>query len=529
MRASSFSWIVDACRGALSRYRLFNDGSCVAPRVGWCFIALAVAYSAMAFVLSFAVDLGQVLLPLIVVSAVFFWVLSHCLRIDDLLAPSAERRGTLFVIPALVLAVYLPIVWIGMRTSTDMVYQWKQAMGAAPVNDWHPIMHTYLIRLIAYVARTLKGVAIVQVCVFAFLLDLLYATFRRYGYCRWASALIVLVAAFNPFSLSIFRFVWKDSAFALAGLAVTICQIHVFQTRGDWLRGWRIPLMALCLTAATFLRHNGFFYTAPLIVLLPMLVVRRNIRNVFLCMGLSVLCCAGYLFARDQLTRHGVVSPRPAEQSFSESVGLPMCIMSECYMADRSKTPHDVIQFLESFGDREFWEKSYRGNFNSIKFRTKAVVREKIYALGKRRFFDMLWRTIRANPAAARNAFARVTSIAWAPLPESLGLCAIGFPRRNIFFKTLRWYNAMMKRTTVGILLTAPGSYLLLIVLAFCYGMIKIGPKVCALAIPFFCYQFGTMLLLTGNDHRFFYITVLCGAAVCLQMFSPMRNREPES
>ena len=87
----------------------------------------------------------------------------------------------------------------------------------------------------------------------------------------------------------------------------------------------------------------------------------------------------------------------------------------------------------------------------------------------------------------------------------------------------------MMKRTTVGILLTAPGSYLLLIVLAFCYGMIRIGPKVSALAVPFFCYQFGTMLLLTGNDHRFFYITVLCGAAVCLQMFSPMRNREPES
>ncbi len=530
MRASSFSWIVDAYRGALSRYRIFNDGSCVAPWGGWCFIALAVAYSTVVFVFSFAVDWGHVLLPLIVMSAVFFWVLSHCLRIDGTLTPSAERHGSLFVIPALVLAVYLPLVWNGMLSSPDMVGQWKQAMGDAPVNDWHPIMHTYLIRLIAYVARTLKGVAIVQVCVFALLLDLLHATFRRYGYCRWASALIVLVAAFNPFSLTVFRFVWKDSAFALAGLAVTICQIHVFRTRGDWLRGWRIPLMALCLTAATFLRHNGFFYTVPLMVLFPMLVVRRNARNVFLCLGLSVLCCAGYLFARDQLTRHGVVSPRLAVQCFPESVGLPMCIMSECYMADRSKTPHDVVRFLESFGNRKFWKKSYKGNFNSIKFKfTAKAVDEKIYALGKRRFLDMLWRTIRANPAAARNAFARVTSIAWAPLPESLGRCATGFPQRNLFFKTLRWYIAMMKRTTVGALLMVPGSYLLLIVLAFCYGMIRIGPKVCALAVPFFCYQFGTMLLLTGNDHRFFYITVLCGAAVCLPIFSQTRNQKPGS
>ena len=527
MRASSFSRAVDVYRGTLSRYRVLNDGSCIAPWAGWCFIALAVAYSAMAFVLSFAVDPGHVLLPSIAVSALFFWAFSYAFKIDALLAPSFGWRGSLCVIPALVLAVYLPLVWKGMLSSPDMVSQWKQAMGIEPVNDWHPILHTYLIRLIACLARTPRGVAIVQVCIFAFLLCLLYATFRRYSYCRWASVLIVLVAAFNPFSMAIFRFIWKDSAFALAGLAVTICQIHVFQTRGDWLRGWRIPLMALCLTAATFLRHNGFFYTAPLAILLPMLVVRRNARKVFLCLGLAVLCCAGYLFARDRLTRSGVVSPRPAVQCFPESVGLPMCIMSECYMADRSKTPHDIVQFLESFGDREFWEKSYRGNFNSIKFKFKSeAVDEKIYALGKRRFFDMLWRTVRANPAAARNAFVRVTSIAWAPLPESLGRCATGFPRRGLFFKTLGWYGAMMKRTTFGVLLTAPGSYLLLVVLAFCYGMIKVGPKVCALVIPFICYQFGTMLLLTGNDHRFFYITVLCGAAVCLPIFSSARNCE---
>jgi hypothetical protein len=195
-------------------------------------------------------------------------------------------------------------------------------------------------------------------------------------------------------------------------------------------------------------------------------------------------------------------------------------------MADRSKTPHDVVQFLESFGNREFWEKSYQGNFNSIKFNFAAQeVDEKIHALGKRRFFEMLWKTIRANPSAARNAFVRVTSIAWAPLPEALGRCATGYPRHNLFFKALRWYGAMMRRTSLGVLLTVPGSYLLFIVLAFCYGMIKIGPKVCALALPFLCYQFGTMLLLTGEDHRFFYITVLCGAAVCLPILSPAISR----
>ena len=422
------------------------------------------------------------------------------------------------VLSALVLAVYLPLVFCGMQPSVDMDYQWKQAIGQLPMNDWHPIMHTYLLRLAACVVGTLKGAAVVQACMFAIMLCLLHMTFRKYGYCGWAGTLVVIVAAFNPFSMAIFRFVWKDSAFALAGLSVTICLLHIFETRGDWLNGWRIALMALCLTAATFLRHNGFFYTVPLMVFLPAAVARRNVRKVFLCIGASALCCAGYLFVRSQLTRHGFINPRPAVQCFVESVGLPMSMISECYISDRSKTPDDVVRFLESFGDRAFWERTYDGDFNSVKF-AGADTKGKIYALGKRRFFDMFWRTVKANPRAALRSFMHVTSIAWAPLPGSIDTCAyLLSPERNAVLNAFEWYFRMMVRSRLGVIVMAPGAYLLLVVLVFCRGIARAGFRVCVLAVPLLCYQFGTMLLLTGKDYRFFYITALCGAAVCLPM-----------
>ena len=438
-----------------------------------------------------------------------------------------KANSLTWVLPAVVLAVYLPLVFYGMQPSVDVAYQWKQATGQAPVNDWHPIMHTYLIHLIAYVARTLKGVAIVQVCVFAFLLDLLYVTFRRYGYCRWASALIVLVAAFNPFSMAIFRFVLKDSAFALAGLSVTICLIHIFETRGDWLTGWRIALMALCLTGATFMRHNGFFYTVPLMLLLPAAVARRNIRKAAMCIGVSALCCVGYLFVRSQLTRHRIIKPRPKVQCFVESVGLPMSMISECYMSDRSKTPDDVVRFLESFGDREFWERTYDGDFNSVKWAGDNTKR-RIYALGKRRFFGMFWRTVKTNPRAALRSFMHVTSIAWSPLPDSIDACAyFTRPERNAVLKVFEWYFRIMVHSGLGAIAMAPGGYLLLVAVAFCWGVRRGGVRVCVLAVPLLCYQFGTMLLLSGKDYRFFYITVLCGAAVCLPMLSAHPDDTP--
>ncbi len=432
-----------------------------------------------------------------------------------------------WVLPALALAVYLPLVFYGMQPSVDLDYQWKQATGQLPVNDWHPIMHTFLLHLAARVVGTLRGATVVQACMFAFMLGLLHMTFRRYGYCSWAGTLIVIVAAFNPFSLGMVRFVWKDTTFALAGLSVTICLIHIFETRGDWLTGWRIALMVLCLTAATFLRHNGFFYTVPLMVFLPAAVARRNIRKAFLCIGVSALCCAGYLFVRSQLTRHRIINPRPAVQCFVESVGLPMSMISECYMSDRSKTPDDVVRFLESLGDREFWERTYDGDFNSVKWAGDNT-KDRIYALGKRRFFGMFWRTVKANPRAALRSFMHVTSIAWSPLPDSIDTCAyFTRPDRNAVLKAFEWYFQMMVRSGLGAVVTAPGGYLLFVTLVFCCVIRRAGVRVCVLAVPLLCYQLGTMLLLTGKDYRFFYITVLCGAAVCLPMLSARSDDAP--
>jgi hypothetical protein len=522
MRGSDVSWFRNAWDGIISRYRCLNDGRHVVKWIGWVGIILATVYSALTFVLSFAVELGAVLLPFVVISLVLFWGLSYSAKISINATASVahEHQALSWTISLLVVIVYLPLIWYGMLSTPDMVKQWDQVVGRIHVDDWHPVMHTCFIWIAALVGKTITGVAIVQLCVFALLLGRLYVVFEKYNYSRGMSVAVIAVAAFNPLSMSLFRLLLKDSAFALAGLAVTIGLIHVFETRGDWLKGWRILSLAICLTMVSFLRHNGFFYTLPLVVFLPLSVSRRNIKRVFLCLVLTGVFCSTYLTARELLTRHGVIQPRPSTQGFAESVGLPMCVMAECYISNPEKVPFDVKEFLSSFGDRNFWVTSYKGDFNSVKWRSMDSG-SKICMVGKRRFFGMLWRTIKANPRAARRAFLHVTSIAWAPFPDSISCWIFPIaPGHHSFLKCFNWYREMMLRSSWGMLLTAPGSYLLLVILSFCYGIIRKGVRVCVLAVPLMCYQFGTMLLLTGMDYRFFYITVLCGAAVSLPMFS---------
>ena len=521
MRGNRFAWLVNGLQDAISRYRALNDGSRVPVWVGWVLILTAIVYSTLVFVLSFGGEFGAVALPSVILAPVFFWLLSYAARIPSGADSPVERQVSPWIVSALVFVLYLPLVWWNMRTAPDMVGQWEQATGRAPLHDWHPVMHTCLMGLAALVAKTVRGVALVQAGVFAFLLGRLYAAFGKYGYCRWASAAVVVAAAANPLGMWLFCLLLKDSAFALAGLAVTICLIHVVETRGDWLSGWRIWVLSICLMLTAFLRHNGFFYTVPLILLLPLAVARRNVRKALLCMASTAAFCGGYLVVRGELTRQGTIQPRRYYQGFAESVGLPMCLMAECYMSNPAKTPDDVKEFLSSFGDRAFWEASYKGDFNSVKFRLKDP-QIKICAVGKRRFFDMLWRTVKANPRAARKAFLHVTALAWAPFPDSARSCSFTpvKPRRHPLLKSLNWYREMMVRAPWGTLVTVPGSYLLLVVLAFCYGVMRKGIRVCVLALPLIGYQFGTMLLLTGMDYRFFFITVLCGAAASLSMLS---------
>ena len=157
-------------------------------------------------------------------------------------------------------------------------------------------------------------------------------------------------------------------------------------------------------------------------------------------------------------------------------------------------------------------------------------IKRRIYALGWHRFFDMFWRTVKANPRAAFRSFMHVTSIAWSPLPDSIDACAcFTRPRRNAVLKAFERYFQIMVYSGIGAIAMAPGSYLLLVAFAFCWGVRRGGSRICVLAVPLLCYQFCTMLLLSGKDYRFFYITVLCGAAVCRPIFSQASDQEPET
>ena len=515
----------------MARYHAQNTGTRIRKTIGWIAIIFGLAYVSLVLFLSPIRSLSIPFFFPIGLGIVVFWGVSYLSRFSLTKSAPNEAWVPLWGVFISIALFYLLLAAFCAFESPDTQWQWRQATGVEPFDDWHPVLHTFLIHLVTAFLKSYRFTVMIQALLLAGLLTWLYGTFRKYRYNRVASIFVIILTATNPFSLSLVRILWKDTAFAMTGLALSICGIHILETRGAWLRcRWHLLSMSMLLFLASFLRHNGFFFTLPLAVLLPFSVARKNVSRVFSLLACSLLLSVGYLVLRWHLTDLGtIVVNRPA-QGFSEAVGLPMSILSECYVRHPEKVPSDVAAFLGSLGDRDFWEDHYAGDFNSVKFactRKGLDTRERIEKLGRSRFFDMLARTIRANPSSSVKVFLRITAIAWDPFPEDITGCVCLTNQRIPIGADIDLFQTLLARSPAGPLLLAPGAYLLYIVLVFSCGVFRLGLSCCFLALPFLCYQFGTMLFLSGHDYRFFFITVLSGGAVCLAMLTRRENMNP--
>ena len=511
---------------AIARWLELNNGAHVSRPIGWLVIGVAVVYSSIVTLLSSLNGAGFPLIFAVSMPVLLFVGLSFASKIHAREKTSPEEWVSAKRIFAAVSTSYLILAAFGWFTTPDTVWQWRQATGAEPFDDWHPIIHTFLLYIAAAMTRSVRGVVMIQACVFAALITWLYSTLRKYGYRRILSYLVIIIAVANPFSTTLLRVPWKDTAFAMTALALTICLINILETKGGWLSYKKLVGFVVLLFLASFIRHNGFFYTLPLATILLVSVGRDNRRKAFVALLLACAVSAAYVSLRTYFTNTDIVGQKRqihgvSYQGFVESVGLPMCIMSESYVVHPEKTPPAVSNFLETLCDRECWEKNYDticGEFNSVKFKCAAMgnpTGPKIAALGKKRFFSMFLDTIRMNPVSAIKAFLNVTSQAWSPFPKTINHAIVPTGTGPVA-ADINAYQTLVLLSPLGTLSSAPGFYILCIVLATCYGLLRSGYKVLVLTLPIILYQFGTMFFLTGTDYRFFYITVLTGGVVSL-------------
>jgi hypothetical protein len=372
----------------------------------------------------------------------------------------------------------------------DNEIQWKQVQTFI-FNDWHPVALTLLIWLVTRLVNHYGFVFFVQISVFSIGVGYLIATLESWGFSKKWLLISGLVIAINPYTWEIMMYVWKDITFTILLTYITIMLINIYFSNGAWFNKFsNIISFSITVALASMVRHNGIFFTVPLLILALVFYFRQSRRVL-----IAVLSTLLVVFLV-KIPLYSALNVEFPHNTYIESVGIPMIIMGDVLVKNPDALSPETKAFLNSIATDEEWRSFYSpGSFNSIKWRFFAVPGfyqfnfDVIETIPVNQFIKMTLHTIKRGRHEAFHAFCDVTAIVW----------KLTF-NRDLSVKT--------------------GWFILALLLAGVLALSKKDTTILLLVIPILMYDFGTMLLLSGPDARFFHFNVVITLPIVLVLLS---------
>jgi len=525
------------------------------------YLACVVAFSVFLVLPS----LSLTLVAIVLLTPAFYFLQKRFAEKCPSLGPRGLRRerdklswqifavvsGVIFAAMLLGLAAHYPGV-----TSGDIVIQWNQVQ-TGKFDDWHPAIHTMLIWLVTRVVNRLAFFLAVQMLCFSLLAGWMAASLRAWGLGRgWVAAFAVILLAPRS-TQTIFLNAFKDTALIVLLLALAVQTINIVLSDAAWLRKWpnRIAF-ALVLGLATLMRHNGMFFTIPLLGLLLVFYAKKHTRACVTAALLAVLVILGirgplYSLARVNRGSGEFTQALGVEnQTYEEAVGLPMTILCSVYSAEPGRLDPEIRAWMRAAAPEFAWDFFVFGSYNSIK--PLIVINRPLQNMPLGQLLRMTCQTVRAAPETSLRAALALTHFVWSPflfysidysagldpqafakealkllgeeeapyvsalldfymeqddLPNSLSeqKAAVDGEKVEAIAGPYRVFRRVVELLTPDKILQSKGVNMLALALAGAYSLRRRrGLKALLLVAPSMAYNIGTMLMLSGGDHRFF-------------------------
>ncbi len=432
-----------------------------------------------------------------------------------------SKKKLIIFASVVVVVLLLRLVWIFAyypgSFSPDSIGQYGQALTGS-YNDWHPVWHTILFFTIPLkIFGKPVAIVIMQNIYLALILGYMGVTITEIWNIK-AAIISIAYIVMNPYTGYIMLYPWKDVGFALGGLLCSIIAIKLVLKNKDTNKLWKLIVLGILLSWTTIFRHNAILFTAPLIVVMAFYIDKKTWIKIFAAFIVSL-----FLIKVPLYSLLGVEKPG---SRVLESTGLPLTVIGNVVKETPDRLDEDLAEFAYSIAPQEKWEESYYcGNFNSIKWTgvdTSAVEEKGYFGM-----LNLMLKCFRLSPHASFNAFFALTDMVYgfetglegengAGITDNDYGIAYTDARNSACESIVTTYSSFINGTifryfrTYGVALFA---MLVFVLSRLKFNSWKSWKKAFMLA-PIFCYDFGTMLLLTGADSRFFFITFLAAPLI---------------
>lgn len=396
----------------------------------------------------------------------------------------------------------------------DNIFQLSQAYYGY-FDNWHPVLHTWVFFWIPLqIYPHPVSITLFQILLFCLAVGYLYRVLCRRGSPMWFIIGSWLFLILNCHTMSLMISPLKDSALGIVSLVVFTQLIEIYETQGQWLKKWHhfLVFTVVCFLASG-VRHNGILLIAPLYIIL--FIFQKEARKPVLFSAALVLF--GIWFMNGPIMFWDRICPPSNRQM--EVLGMPMTILSSVYMKDRSVLSPEAIRFLDSLTTQEEWNTVFQfGNFNSIKFVSSLPLVDRIEQEGTAAILKYTAEAISRSPIWSTKAFITLTREVWDPLSNVGGYtpyCSdividgigVAFEGNQALAQILTVWGETTDSLFLSLFTKNVGMMILIAMFTAVanVGRGKLGRAF--MIFPMLIYDFGTMLLLTGGDFRFFHFS----------------------
>ena len=235
----------------------------------------------------------------------------------------------------------------------------------------------------------------------------------------------------------------------------------------------------------------------------------------------TVIAVVGLLIFKGPVYHLFDVSPH--DNPVGEAMGIPMAIMANVLVTDQESMPEEPHAFMNSIADDSAWiEHYYLGEWDSCKWIFGGIDLLKDTPVQQLLRYTII--AIRANPDAAYQSLRANTMIVWSPIKTADYWVPEVYIEENtsgIESKPVKLFS-MIESVLIRASLIFPfnifcwntGAQIIIIMTALLLARGKKYRDIAYLYAPLFIYDFGTMLLLSGPNQRYFY----CNAVLFLPL-----------
>ncbi len=434
---------------------------------------------------------------------------------------------------ALILGIQLMACYPG-GVSYDVYNQWTQA-GTGLYNSWHPVFHTLLIGLGRFITGDRYAVIVaLQIAALAAALAYLMDTLRRLGLPGLVLLALQGLIVASPIVSHSMMYLWKDNAMTLGAVMLCAQSIKMYASKGAWAKTpVNAVVLGLTLAYTTLVRHNAMFFTLPLILSLLLCYApwRKSLALAAGAMAAAMLLVQGPLY--------GALDIIQPDNTLEEAVGIPMTVMLDTRLTKPEVLDTETAAFLKDLVDDTVFAAKYEeSNYNSIKFE---YPREKISKTPPEKLLRMTLETLARNPQGAFASFNNLTDLVWGVTDKHEGAEKLSnskdIPEVVYLNSPLNQLGKSLQRLLEGAGDWLPirwvfqniGVQLLALLLVTLWAVYRSGPSALTLAVPTLLYDLGTMLLLCGNDARFFQFSMVISLPALLALLlKPSDGKLPE-